>query len=203
MAFQISSTAFQFSSMAFRFPRNPRKSIYGEKYTKDCYSSFVFFATCSPSFVIPAKQYLHLTQHWHTVVHMPKMLTWKLKIYCRLHFLLDWRTPNETKSEGFPWAMHSGLYASFLGIIHGRANYSSDESHLQQANVIQDWGNDMQVEYWWHSTGWKIVHTFNRRFWANQGQQQWQLECNYKMFLKSNINIMQSYGPHWTSSKWC
>jgi hypothetical protein len=62
MAFQFSSTAFRFSSTAFHFPRNPRKSIYGEKYTKDCYSSFVFFATRSPSFVIPAKQYLCLTQ---------------------------------------------------------------------------------------------------------------------------------------------
>ncbi len=48
--------------MAFRFPRNPRKSIYGEKYTKFCYPSFVFFATRSPSFIIPAKQYLRLTQ---------------------------------------------------------------------------------------------------------------------------------------------
>ncbi len=62
-AFRISPTAFRFSSTAFCFPRNPRKSIYGEKYTKFCYSSFVFFATRSPSFVIPAKQYLHLTQH--------------------------------------------------------------------------------------------------------------------------------------------
>jgi hypothetical protein len=62
-AFQIYPMAFRFSSTAFRFPRNPRKSIYGEKYTKDCYLSFVFFATCSPSFVIPAKQYLRLTQH--------------------------------------------------------------------------------------------------------------------------------------------
>ncbi len=57
-AFRISPTAFQFSSTAFRFPRNPRKSIYGEKYTKDRYSSFVFFATRSPSFVITDKQYL-------------------------------------------------------------------------------------------------------------------------------------------------
>jgi hypothetical protein len=63
MAFQFSSTAFQFSSTAFHYPRNPKKNIYGKKYTKDCYSSFVFFATCSPSFVIPAKQYLRLTQH--------------------------------------------------------------------------------------------------------------------------------------------
>ncbi len=62
MAFQFSPTAFQFSSTAFHFPRNPRKSIYGKKYTKDRYPSFVFFATCSPSFVIPGKQYLHLTQ---------------------------------------------------------------------------------------------------------------------------------------------
>jgi hypothetical protein len=41
------------SSTAFRFPRNSRKSIYGGKYTKDHYLSFVFPATCSPSFVIP------------------------------------------------------------------------------------------------------------------------------------------------------
>jgi hypothetical protein len=52
--FLLSSMAFQFSSMAFRFPRNTRKSIYGGKYTKDHYLSFVFPATCSPSFVILA-----------------------------------------------------------------------------------------------------------------------------------------------------
>ncbi len=67
MAFRISPTAFQFSSTAFHFPRNLRKSIYGEKYTKDCYLSFIFSATCSPSFVVPAKQYLRLTQHKHFV----------------------------------------------------------------------------------------------------------------------------------------
>jgi hypothetical protein len=52
--FPLSSTAFQFSSTAFRFPRNTRKSIYGGKYTKNHYLSFVFPTTCSPSFVIPA-----------------------------------------------------------------------------------------------------------------------------------------------------
>jgi hypothetical protein len=62
MAFRLSPMAFQFSSTAFHFPRNWRKSIYGKKYTKDRYSSFVFFATWSPSFVVPAKQYLCLTQ---------------------------------------------------------------------------------------------------------------------------------------------
>ncbi len=51
--FLLSSTAFRFSSTAFHFPRNPRKSIYGSKYPKDCYWSFVFPATCSPSVVIP------------------------------------------------------------------------------------------------------------------------------------------------------
>jgi hypothetical protein len=45
---------FPLSSTAFRFPRNMRKSIYGGKYTKDHYLSFVFPATRSPSFVIPA-----------------------------------------------------------------------------------------------------------------------------------------------------
>jgi hypothetical protein len=53
-SFLLSSMAFRFFSMAFRFPRNPRKSTYGGKYTKDHYSSFVFPATRSPSFVIPA-----------------------------------------------------------------------------------------------------------------------------------------------------
>ena len=52
-SFPLSSTAFQFSLMAFCFPRNPRKSIYSGKYPKDCYLSFVFPATRSPSFVIP------------------------------------------------------------------------------------------------------------------------------------------------------
>ncbi len=54
-AFRISPTTFRFYSTASRFPR---KSISGEKYTKDRYSSFVFFATHSPSFVITHKQYL-------------------------------------------------------------------------------------------------------------------------------------------------
>jgi hypothetical protein len=56
--FPIFLNGFPKSSTAFRFARNPRKSIYGEKYTKDHYLSFVFFATRSPtrapSFVIPA-----------------------------------------------------------------------------------------------------------------------------------------------------
>jgi hypothetical protein len=46
--------AFCFLQQLSDFPRNPRKSIYGDKYTKDHYLSFVFFATCSPSFVISA-----------------------------------------------------------------------------------------------------------------------------------------------------
>ncbi len=56
--FSIFLNGFLKSSMAFRFLRNLRKSIYGKKYTKDHYLSFVFFATCSPtcapSFPIPA-----------------------------------------------------------------------------------------------------------------------------------------------------
>ncbi len=40
-AFLYSLKAFQFSLRAFHFPRNLRKFIYGGKYTKDCYLSFV------------------------------------------------------------------------------------------------------------------------------------------------------------------
>ncbi len=49
--------------MAFRFLIYPRKSIYGGKYTKDHYSSFVFPATRSPSFVIPATMSTSPQQH--------------------------------------------------------------------------------------------------------------------------------------------
>ncbi len=64
MAFQFSPTAFQFSPTAF----HRKKSIYSERYKKDCYLSFVFFTTCSPSFVILAKQYLCPTQQYNIAV---------------------------------------------------------------------------------------------------------------------------------------
>ncbi len=51
--FLLSSMDFWFSSRAFRFPRNPRKSIYGGKYTKDHYLSFVFPATHSQASKFP------------------------------------------------------------------------------------------------------------------------------------------------------
>ena len=54
-----------------------------------------------------------------------------------------WRIQNETKSEGFPWTMHSGIHAFDLGTIFGMANYFGDGSHFQQDNVLQDRVNDM------------------------------------------------------------
>jgi hypothetical protein len=67
ISFPIFVNGFLLSSMAFcfpqrhsnfpqwlHFPRNPRKSIYGGKYPKDHFSTFLFPATCSPSFIIPA-----------------------------------------------------------------------------------------------------------------------------------------------------
>ncbi len=60
--FPTFSNGFLIFLNGFPLSENQRKSIYGEKYMKDCYSSFVFFVTCSPSFVSPAKQYLRLTQ---------------------------------------------------------------------------------------------------------------------------------------------
>jgi hypothetical protein len=69
---------FQFSSTAFCFPRNPRKSIYGGKYMKDHYLSFVFPATRSPSFVIPTTL---STSPQHTpVVHLCSQQCAKSKI---------------------------------------------------------------------------------------------------------------------------
>jgi hypothetical protein len=65
--------------MAFHFPRNPRKSIYGGKYTKDRYSSFVFPATCSPSFVIPATMSTS-PQQWSSKCPIPgKILVLSLR----------------------------------------------------------------------------------------------------------------------------
>ena len=57
--------------------------------------------------------------------------------------------------------MHSGVYATFATSIYGRAYHPSYESHLQQTNVIQKWGNDMQVKSRWRSTGRKIVYIIN------------------------------------------
>ncbi len=71
--------SFQIFLNGFPLSEKSEKSIYGKKYTKDCYSSFVFFATCSPSFVIPAKQYLRLTQHT-PVVHLCSQQCAKSKI---------------------------------------------------------------------------------------------------------------------------
>jgi hypothetical protein len=61
-SFSNFSNSFPIFLNGFPLSKKSEKSIYGEKYTKDRYSSFVFFATRSPSFVITAKQYLHLTQ---------------------------------------------------------------------------------------------------------------------------------------------
>ncbi len=67
--FLIFFNSFLIFLNGFPLSKKPRKSIYGKKYMKDCYSSFVFFTPCSPSFVIPTKQYLCLTQHT-PVVHL-------------------------------------------------------------------------------------------------------------------------------------
>jgi hypothetical protein len=53
-SFPLSSMAFCFLQRLSNFPQRLRKSIYGGKYTKDHYLSFVFPATCSLSFVILA-----------------------------------------------------------------------------------------------------------------------------------------------------
>ncbi len=67
-AFRFSSTAFQFSSTAFCFPRNPRKCIYGEKYTKDHYLSFVFFCHSLSHSCSELRNTCYNTQHNFCVV---------------------------------------------------------------------------------------------------------------------------------------
>ena len=105
-----------------------------------------------------------------------------------------WRTQNGTKSKGFPWTLHSGIHASFLDTIYGRANYSSDESHLQQANVIQDWGNDMQVKYWWHSTGWNISSLSTEDFEKIKDNNTDNLDATTKCFLKAISTTCKAMG---------
>jgi hypothetical protein len=53
-AFYFLQRLSDFLQWLSNFPRNPRKSIYGDKDTKDHYLSFVFFATHSSSFIISA-----------------------------------------------------------------------------------------------------------------------------------------------------
>ncbi len=65
-SFPLSSTAFQFFSLAFRFPRNPRKSIYSGKYTKDHYLSFIF----PPLHLLPELCNTHYNTKHTPVVHL-------------------------------------------------------------------------------------------------------------------------------------
>ena len=52
---------------------------------------------------LPLQCFSNLHQlYWHTVVHMPKMWTWKLKMYCHLHFLLVLEDPQWNKEWRFP-----------------------------------------------------------------------------------------------------
>jgi hypothetical protein len=67
--FPISLMAFQFLQRLSDFPKQlsafreiQENLIYGGKYTKDHYLSFIFPATCSPSFVIPANKLPFTTQ---------------------------------------------------------------------------------------------------------------------------------------------
>ncbi len=85
--------AFQFSSTAYCFLRNPRKSIYGKKYMKDHYLSFVFFATrsptCAASFVIPATipnnvQNQHLPRC--AIIHLQYLMYYLLRLWFSWRF---------------------------------------------------------------------------------------------------------------------
>ncbi len=60
-----------------------------------------------------------------------------------------WRTKNETKSASIPSTLHSVISAVITNTIHGGTNHSSDESHLQQTNVISQWCEDMQIYCEW------------------------------------------------------
>ncbi len=90
--------------------------------------------------------------------------------------------------------MHPAINASFLGTIYGRANYSSDESHLQQANVIQDWGNDIQVNCWWRSIGWKIVHISTEDFEQINNYNNNNLNATTKCFLRAKSTTCKAMG---------
>jgi hypothetical protein len=52
--------------------------------------------------------------------------------------------------------LHSVIHEAFLAAIHGRSNNFSDESHIQQANVIKEGSNDIQINCSWHALGEKL-----------------------------------------------
>jgi hypothetical protein len=93
--------AFRFSSTAFHFPRNPGKSIYGGKYTKDRYLSFIFQPKLGysaikiiggkntkdryPSFVFSAPSFVILATNRHS----PHSLASVKDMYVEMGFQLN------------------------------------------------------------------------------------------------------------------
>ncbi len=59
--------------------------------------------------------------------------------------------------------MHSVLYEAIFATIQGRSNNFSVESLTQQAIIIQDWSDVMQVINGWRTTRRKIVNSVNVR----------------------------------------
>ncbi len=68
-SFLIFSNGFTIFLNGFPLSKKSKKIYFWLEVYKRLLSSFVFFATSSPSFVISAKQYLRLTQHT-PVVHL-------------------------------------------------------------------------------------------------------------------------------------
>ena len=147
MAFQFPLTAFRFSSTAFHFSRNLRKSIYGKKYTKDCYSSFVFFATCSPSFVITDKHYLrdYPTPPWPPSWICWSRLRWWLS--CLLLVRHCW---------GQGWLTFHGLPRQGCIFVSGCAQYPSWARWYRRACIalICFWVGSTVQSCWWPESGW-------------------------------------------------
>ena len=82
--------------------------------------------------------------------------------------------------------MYSTKFLTIIESIYGSAYCVSNESYLQQTNVIHEWGNDMQVECRWHPTGREIVYIINRRDLEKVDKHNFDtLDSNTKDFLKA------------------
>ncbi len=98
--------------------------------------------------------------------------------------------------------MYPTLFLTIIQSIYGRAYHLSNESYLQQTNAICEWGNDMQVKCWWHSTGREMSILSTGDFEKVDEHNFDTLDLNTKAFLKAVKTSCQSVGHSEEAAKY-
>ncbi len=131
---------------------------------------------------------------WQMVGPKPTLRRYTSKIYYHLLFLLVLVAQRWNRKWMSLMSFAFNYTWSFLVSIHGRSNNFSDESHLQQANVIQERCNDMQVNCSWRPTGTTTVNSVNDWPWKNQSEKNDHLNANTRGLLKNISTSCRAIG---------